>query len=228
MSLSPNTRPLPRVLRGGDAELLERATLATPLSELAVSVHEPVLESVLELVNDPVEDAYRAGLLAGREAAEKDLAREDLRRREAALHDLAISLAGAAHAIATNRRAVLDELLGEVGDLVFALVRELIGEELELREEPARTAIERALRFAPADVDLVVHLHPRAAIAAWELESIAPGRRIRVLEDDEIEEGGCVLEVGSATIDAQIGPALNRLRAALSHLHSNSSFEEAG
>jgi flagellar biosynthesis/type III secretory pathway protein FliH len=183
-------------VRACDAQVLERARVTVPVSEIVVvETPEPVYGTHLE---DPVAAAYRDGLAKGRAEAEQ-----------------------------SARQGLLDDLLNEVGELIFALVEELVGELLALHEEPVRVAIGRALRVAPPEIDLIVHLHPSAEIAAWELESLVPGRRIRVVEDPSVDEVGCVLEVGSATIDAQIEPALARLKASLTHLHNSPDVEEA-
>ena len=222
MSSSPSLRAASRVLRGGDAQLFERASVTTPLSDLVFD--EPVVAPAVP--NDPIADAYRAGIAAGRAEAEADFVREEADRRGAALNSLVAALTDAATTVARSREALMDQVISEIGDLVLALVRELVSEELALRDDPARAAIERALRFAPPDIDLVVHLNPGDEIAAWELESLVPGRRIRVVEDDHVEAGGCVLEVGSARIDAQIGPALERLHTAFTHLQVVPDLEE--
>jgi flagellar assembly protein FliH len=229
MSSLLNQRAGERVLRGDKTDRLERATLTTPLAEVAAVAH--ALAAHVE--DDPLQSAYEAGFRAGlaeseRERAESEgaVAADAAREHAELMLKVSDELIRASVAIAANRRAIADELFAEVGDLVFELVRELVGVELALREEPVRSAVTRALQVAPTDVDLVVRLHPSAAIAAWELESLVPGRRLRVVEDAQIEEGGCVLEVGSTTIDAQIGPALERLRRALVHLHDNPMSEE--
>jgi flagellar assembly protein FliH len=232
MSLLPST---PRVLRGEGAELLERATITTPQSEVRVEqvvTHypEPVgLADVAVAVVDAnaLATAYEEGRRDGASAAAEDTVQQHAVRREQEMRALAERLQSAADVLTANRQAILDTLFEDVGELVFELVRELVGADLALREEPARSAVARALRVAPAHTDLVVRLNPHAAIAAWELESLAPGRRLRVVEDDSVEETGCLLEVGSATIDAQIGPALARLRETLARLGPSANEEEA-
>ncbi|HVB06569.1 MAG TPA: FliH/SctL family protein [Acidimicrobiales bacterium] len=218
------------MLRGGDAACLARAAVTTPLSEVTLSFPDavPAHHDTPAPAVDAAAAAYAKGLAAGRAEAEAESAQAASLRHEAALAKLTTSLIQSAQALSTSREAMLDELLSEISELVLALVRELIGAELALHEEPARSAIKRALRFAPPDTDLVVRLHPSAEIAAWELESLVAGRRIRVVEDDRVEPEGCILEVGAATIDAQIAPALERLRDALLHLHAGRDFEEVG
>jgi flagellar assembly protein FliH len=43
-----------------------------------------------------------------------------------------------------------------------------------------------------------------------------PGGSVTVVPDSSVEIGGCIVEAGNRTIDAQLGPALERLREVLS------------
>ncbi len=45
---------------------------------------------------------------------------------------------------------------------------------------------------------------------------LGAGRDLTLVADPGVEPGGCILAVGDSRIDAQLGPALDRVRAALS------------
>ncbi len=66
-----------------------------------------------------------------------------------------------------------------------------------------------------SSADATVRLHPddlaRMQVPAEEL---APGRALHFVADTTVEPGGCVLESGATTVDASIGPALDRAFAA--------------
>jgi flagellar assembly protein FliH len=124
---------------------------------------------------------------------------------DAAVHDLEARTAPAA--------AELERLA-----LVFAVdnATTLIGHELALSASPALDAVRRALALAPVDTDLLVRLHPADAAAAAEgVRAAAPGRTVEIVADPAVEPGGCVLDAGACHVDAQLGPALERVRAAL-------------
>ena len=68
----------------------------------------------------------------------------------------------------------------------------------------------RALALAPAG-DAVVRLHPDdIATAGGDF-----ARDLTILADPTVEPGGCIVEIGACTIDAQISTALDRVREAL-------------
>ena len=70
--------------------------------------------------------------------------------------------------------------------------------------------------WSPAGCTAVARLHPADAslLDASSLNSAATGA-LTIIPDPAIEPGGCILEVGDSRIDAQLGPALDRVRSAL-------------
>ena len=96
------------------------------------------------------------------------------------------------------------------------LATALLGRELALSATPALDAVRRALAFAPVDGDLLVRLNPAdAAVAADAVRAAAPGRSVEIAADASVEIGGCIVDAGACHVDAQLGPALERVRAAL-------------
>ena len=95
------------------------------------------------------------------------------------------------------------------------LASAIIGRELEVSVSPGADALARALALVPAGCTAVARLHPSdaASLEATPLPD-APGA-LTVIADPAVEPGGCILEVGDSRIDAQLGPALDRVRAAL-------------
>ena len=65
---------------------------------------------------------------------------------------------------------------------------------------------------APAG-DAVVRLNPADVATVGDLTF---GRELTIVADPSVEPAGAIVEVGACTIDAQIGPALARVRKALS------------
>lgn len=150
--------------------------------------------------------AWEAGVEAGRAMAlaEEGAALASARR---AMDRAAAALASAAEEL---RAARAEALAVEAPGLVaFALrVVEALAGELPPRLTPARLA--EALELVPAEELPVLRLHPEDLETVGELPLDA-----KVLADPTVERGGCVVEVGPTRVDAQRGPALARLRAAL-------------
>jgi flagellar assembly protein FliH len=130
----------------------------------------------------------------------------------------AAALERAATDLAGRDAANLRLLEHEAVRLAATLAEEIVGAELRAVDEPVLEAIRRSISFLPDRGDLVVRVHPddvattSAALAAWPAVAM---RAVVNVPDASIERGGCVLEVGPCRVDAQIGPALQRLRVAL-------------
>ena len=192
---------------------------------------DPVLEQVVaDAAARAAEEGRAEGFTQGyaegtaRAAAESALELAAVRERQDAEHQE--RMARLARAVAAVDAAVRDleartapsaaELerlaLGFAVDIATAL----IGHELTLSESPALDAVRRALALAPVDTDLLVRLHPADVAAAAEgVRAAAPGRTIEIVADPAVEPGGCVVDAGACHVDAQLGPALERVRAAL-------------
>ena len=199
-----------RVLRGVSFERVF-SPLETELPGPPVAI-DPAVAAAEERrgYDDGFATGMGEGLAAGRAAAAAESAAE-LSRLEA----LGRSLATAAEDL--GRRQAL-ELAGLEDALAWAavdLASAIIGRELEVSASPGADALARALALVQAGSTAVARLHP-SDVAALEEAPLghAPGA-LTILSDPAVEPGGCILEVGDSRIDAQLGPALDRVRAAL-------------
>jgi flagellar assembly protein FliH len=91
----------------------------------------------------------------------------------------------------------------------------VLGRELELDNAPVRAALTRALALIPDRGDVVMRVHPDDAAIVGSVGDLAPGRAVTLITDATVERAGVVLQVGPCRIDAQLGPALDRVRQAL-------------
>ncbi len=98
----------------------------------------------------------------------------------------------------------------------LTLVEEVFGRELQVARRPGLDALKRALALSPTDGPTVVRLHPDdlERIPAAVLEQV-PGT-VRVVADETVEHAGAIAETGVSRVDAQLGPALQRVRDVLS------------
>lgn len=212
MNSSPSpTRGANRVLSAEDGRSLPLASLISPQlpPSLAAIFAEPIDEAALEA-------ARKSGFEAGYEEGLATAHDREAEARRALLERSAASLLQAAQAIGAMRKAILDEVLSDCVELVMGVLAEMLGQELALAESPARDAILRALELAPPDEELVVRVHPDNEFLSSEFqELLGEGRQLTFRSDPSIEATGAVVDVGACHIDAQIGPALERVRAAL-------------
>jgi flagellar assembly protein FliH len=151
---------------------------------------------------------YEAGYADGRREAEKegrDSERAVLARVERAVAALRRSTDAA--------RAAYEERAGELERVVPRFAFELFGRESELAIDPGRDAIVRALALDETTLPIIVRLAPDDAATIGELADLAPSRSLTVVADPAVEPGGALVEIGSTTIDSQLSPALERVRA---------------
>jgi flagellar assembly protein FliH len=95
------------------------------------------------------------------------------------------------------------------------LAAAIVGRELEVSASPGADALARAMALVPAGSAAVARLHPSDVAVLGDGPYGDAAGKLTVIADPAVEEGGCVLEVGDCRIDAQLGPALDRVRAAL-------------
>src|SRR5581483_9241719 len=164
----------------------------------ADAVRAAVARAAAEATRRGFRDGHDAGFKAGHREGVR-AARDEPRAAVAALHAAALDIQQrAATAIAT---AALE------------LAEAVIGRHLAVTDDPGAEALARALALAPS-VPLTARMHPED-VALMDASLLPDDGRVTLVSDPSIERGGCVLEGGATTIDAQIGPALDRARQAL-------------
>ncbi len=155
------------------------------------------------------DDGYRAGMAEGLAAGRAAMAAESV-AASARLEELLRSLAAAAEELRRRQALDLAGLEDALARAAVDLASAIIGRELEVSKSPGADALARALALVPAGSVAVARLHPAdAAILA------DPPGGLTLIPDPAVEPGGCILEVGHSRIDAQLGSALDRVRASL-------------
>jgi flagellar assembly protein FliH len=209
-----------------DTELGRAPTLTlinTPAEDEAVVVAEPVLtEAEAAGYERGYVDGYTEGKAVGyadgyqqgnaQAAADALVAATE---RENKLRDAMMALATAARECHTRQKAAIDDIESTVVEAVFDLAETLLGREMSRTRTPGRDALRRALAMTDAHGPAVARLNPDDLETIGDFSDLAPGRAIELVADPAIEPGGCVLESGSARVDAQLGPALRRAKQAL-------------
>lgn len=156
-------------------------------------------------------EGFESGFEAGRAAALESAAVA----RDEALQRGAAALTAMAGALAEGRADAVRLLERDAADLAVELTRVLVGHELAHDGAAVAATVRRALDLCPPDEDLVVRLHPDEVVDEAQLAPLVSNARVRVVADADVERGGCVIDAGPCRIDAQITPALERVRSAL-------------
>jgi flagellar assembly protein FliH len=157
--------------------------------------------------------ARREGYEAGQRDATERMG--DLERQR--LHALATAVGDTARSINAERKAAVNVAENDVLELALQLAEAIIGRELELSATPWRDAIRRSLMLAPPEAEIRLRLHPDDASAAQADEKLMNDLSplVRIVADHTVERSGAIADAGSCRIDAQIGSALDRVRASL-------------
>jgi flagellar assembly protein FliH len=171
----------------------------------------PLQEALEAATQQGYADGFARGEAEGRAAGEARAMQEFTELLEPALRALE-----AARAELARRDAVrAEELEGDLLRLAVDVAEAVLGRELEATPGAALDAVRRALQLAPARGAIAVHLHPADVQVVDAAPSLAPGRTVELVADAGVARGDAVLRVGACTIDAQVAPALDRVRAAL-------------
>jgi flagellar assembly protein FliH len=110
---------------------------------------------------------------------------------------------------------VADDVRDSIISIVMTLVEDLLCRELAIADSPALDAVRRALTLCSADAPTVVRLHPDD-LAELPEEALAElPDTVRIVGDLSVERAGAVAETGPSRVDAQLGTALERVRAVL-------------
>jgi flagellar assembly protein FliH len=146
--------------------------------------------------------------LARAAAVADEVRREEAQRATAALSALASAI-DAAEAAEAHMRA---EIQAAAPKLAFALLEALLGRELSVAADPGQEAIVRVLALDEGLQPAVVRLHPGDVA---RLGTVDLGRVVNIVADPLVEPGGALVEIGRATLDGQLGPAVERVRRIL-------------
>ena len=151
------------------------------------------------------DDGYRAGVESGCAAAEAERAAFGAAAGRA-LKVLA-EAAAQVHAMRVQSAAeAADALAAAAVDIAEAV----LGRVLREAESPGADALARALALVPSGCAVRVHMHPDDAALVGDVFG-----SVEIVADASIARGGCVAEGEDWSIDAQIAPAVERVRKVL-------------
>ncbi len=202
-------RRVARVLRGAAVERAHPAVLAVDpvVVRRGAEPGPSAAEQLEEARRQAFDEGYRAGAEEARLSAESAKA-EAVRRGAEALRQAAAAMAaGRANAVAVAEQ--------DATTLAIELTRTLVDHELSVSDDEVSATVRRALALTSPGEELVVRLHPDELVDAEVLAPLVPDCTLSVVGDATIDRGGCVVDAGPCRIDAQIEPALDRVRSVL-------------
>jgi flagellar assembly protein FliH len=156
--------------------------------------------------------AREEGLLMARAEVEAAVAAHD-----GACRDLEAAAAALLAASLQLRARDQDDLTGIEDQVIrfgVELAEQLVGRELASCDDVLVASISRAMGLVPERGEIVLRVNPLDAAharAAVDGTADLAGRTV-IINDSLVERGGCITVVGALRIDAQLNPALGRVR----------------
>jgi flagellar assembly protein FliH len=185
------------------------------LADLNVAVEHRTLTpaGVRQALDEGYRDGYRRGREDGLEAAAGEIfqAKQAVRER---FERLAANVEGAVGELRASDRLQLVALEDELVEAAISIAEAILDRELALCASTGRDAVARALRLVDASRPAVVRLHPED-LAQLTDDELVVGQDVSFVADPGVDRGGCLVESGSSRVDARLGAALDRARAAL-------------
>ena len=199
------------VIRGGTAKAssaLNSGSIAT--FDSTIKVPKNSLEAQQAAYTSAAEKGYNEGLERAR--AEVESAMEDSNRR---VRRALGALTEAVNQFDQRQTVALADVENAIVEAALEIARSVLQREVATAADPGAEAIARALALAPGREPAIVRLNPDDAATLNIAQVPSMGRPIDVLADPAVENGGCIIEIGDTTIDAQISSSLANVAKAL-------------
>lgn len=218
----------PSTLRYGESVLTDDRAGAAPSARFDVDLRERETYPP-ELVAQVRAEAEAAGYAAGwaqgvrearagaeaeaaRVAAEAAAAAEAHRRRiERALRAIDAAAGDLERRVAPAAQEIEDQIVATA----FAIAEAVLGRELRTATEPGREALARVLALAPGGNPVTVRLNPADRLTIGQTELVMDGRTVSLVDDPGLAPGDALALCDATTVDARLGPALDRVREVL-------------
>lgn len=173
-------------------------------SDIAYSI-QPAAGKQEEMQQQAYQEGFDRGRREGQDAGRAAMA-EQAARLEQLMGTLTRPFEDLDH-------AVEKELLA----LVFAIVRQLVGDEISAKPEWILTIVREAMTALPSSSrNLNVHLHPDdAQLVHEQLPAADSDKQWRIVEDISVGRGGCRVVTDTSQVDATLEARLNNIITAL-------------
>jgi flagellar assembly protein FliH len=172
---------------------------------------------------------YAAGWAQGRHEAQDAAQAQADRDAQAveevmALHAVQVDRAidavvAAAQSLEQRAIPVVRDIENTVAETALMVAEAVLGRELLTATAPGKEAIARALALAPEQSPVTVRLNPAdrmtIGLSDGTTELVMDGRAITLIDDPTMKRGDAVALCDATTIDARLGPALDRVREVL-------------
>lgn len=177
-------------------------------------VTEPGKQETISLPTaEQIEHIYQQARQEGAQTGYQEGKLEAAQEIEAEIKSLKMLMNNFEQALRQIDQTLAQDLLA----LSIDLANKMVGEALRIKPELILPTVEKALQQLPAVTQtLRLTLHPGDAAHVREyLENRLAHSQWRILEDTQIEPGGCRVETGGCEVDATLTTRWQRVLAAL-------------
>ncbi|MGC8832582.1 MAG: FliH/SctL family protein [Armatimonadota bacterium] len=190
------------------AALQQACEEARRIIEKAKSEAAAILAAASSEAESIRDSAYRQGYAEGRAEADRELA-----LKKAELEDLVA-------AVNEERDRFLQEAEPQLVQLALAIASKVVEKEVETAQDVAVSIARACIRRLRERQWLRIHVNPESLesikSAKEELALYAgTGVRIDLVEDPEVDPGGCIIESSSGIVDARIQTRMDLLKSAV-------------
>ena len=230
--VTPATRafavPDESTLRFGEQILRDDRADSARAARFDVDLRHPesLPDEVLAAARVEAEAAgYAAGWAQGRReakaAAEAQADRDALAAEEvlgALTEQVERTMTAMARAASTLERQAVPAILEieqAIVEAAFQIAEAIVGRELRTATEPGREAVARALALTADQRPVTVRLNPADRMSIGTTEVVVDGRTVTLVADTRLRAGDAVAVCDATTVDARIGPAVERVREVL-------------
>jgi len=215
-SLATVRRRLSEVHAGGRPGAIgqELAAKDAVRQEIEQQVREELGRHLQTVLDVERQRAYVEGHATGLAQGRADAATELVQERD----KLTLQVCGALAALEQAHEAALDKLESSVGEVAFAAVCRLLSRQLVSRSLVVEI-VEQTCSLLRTETFATARLHPRDIDTLRELtvgkELQIQGVKLRLIPDESLRLGGCVIESSSGQFDGGLESQLRRLHVVL-------------
>jgi len=167
------------------------------------------------------ENAHQLGWQAGYTEGHN----EAIQAVEKKLTELTQTLQKTVDSAVEERNRFLRRSQDEISQLVVAIARKVIGQELSLNPQVVTEIVAQAIKEAAISGACRIRVNPAdysLLSPAWEtIPSMQPSdRKWELVSDNKVSRGGCLIEANGGILDAQIDSQLGQVQHSFERLHS--------
>ncbi|MGD8454320.1 MAG: FliH/SctL family protein [Phycisphaerae bacterium] len=225
-----------RTFSFADLEKQGREAVRLARDQAAAILQEARRQSVA-LAQQAEQEGHTRGLAEGRAEGEKQARKEThataVKEARAQVAALVEALRAAVGEFEQSKRRLLAVAESGLIDLALAIARRVCKLEAGASTDTAVGNARQLLEMVQHTGDAELRVHPREheglqELAADFLEETGRLGHVRIVPDESVSAGGCVLTTPTGEIDARIETQLDRIAAALRVTEAAAKVEEPG